>query len=199
MIILIGFPKSGTSSFQKLFEMLGYNSAHFTYNNELIAKIIQRNKKNGRKLLSGLNVDCITQLDVCVTRKNNYWPQITDYKRLYNENKDAIFILNKRNVNELLDSFKRWNKIGLDTKFYNFNPELFKNIPGSTRDEKVINLFKKHYRRIEKFFASKPNAKFISFDINNDPITKLSKYIDIKNIKEFPHENINKKVPSKSN
>ena len=30
MIILVGFPKSGTSSFQKLITELGYNSYHFS-------------------------------------------------------------------------------------------------------------------------------------------------------------------------
>ena len=31
MIILLGFPKSGTSSFQKLFTDLGYKSYHYQH------------------------------------------------------------------------------------------------------------------------------------------------------------------------
>jgi len=54
-----------------------------------------------------LNTDVITQMDVCNDENNNYWPQITDYEQLYNENPDSIFILNKREPRKLLSSFKR--------------------------------------------------------------------------------------------
>lgn len=48
MIILLGFPKCGTTSFQELF-----------------------NKCSGFK-----GVDCITQMDVCIYQNLAYWPQI---------------------------------------------------------------------------------------------------------------------------
>ena len=44
MIILIGLPKSGTSSFQHLFKLLGYNSYHWTKNKKYIAMMIYKNK-----------------------------------------------------------------------------------------------------------------------------------------------------------
>ena len=45
-------------------------------------------------------------MDVCVNTKHCYWPQIVDYRQIYNENKDAIFILNKRDPKKILNSFK---------------------------------------------------------------------------------------------
>ena len=45
MIILLGMPKSGTSSFQKLFEKLGYKTYHWKKGNQYIGKMIENNKK----------------------------------------------------------------------------------------------------------------------------------------------------------
>ena len=109
MIILLGLPKSGTSSFQYLFKLLKYNSYHWKFKNNYIGTIIYKNKKNNKSLLNGFSKDdVITQMDVCIDKNNCYWPQITDYKKLYKENKNSIFILNKRDPIKLLDLFKRW-------------------------------------------------------------------------------------------
>ena len=86
MIILLGFPKSGTRSFTLLFEKLGMCSHvyHWKKDNEYIGKIINDNKINKKLLLDGFEKDdCITQLDVCTSEELNFWPQITDFKKLY--------------------------------------------------------------------------------------------------------------------
>ena len=183
MIILLGFPKSGTTSFNALFEKLKFKSYHWKFKDEYIGNIILKNKNNNKKLLNSLeNCDCLTQLDVCVDKNNNYWPQLFDYKQLYNENPDSIFILNKRNPNDVLNSFKKWHN--LLERFYKYNPEIIKN----KTDENFINFINQHYRNVEEFFKNEPNSKFIIFDINKDNITKLNTYIDTKN-EVFPHEN----------
>ena len=51
MIIILGMPKSGTSSFQKLFKKLGYKSYHWRKGNQYIGKMIENNKKNKKPLL----------------------------------------------------------------------------------------------------------------------------------------------------
>jgi len=104
MIILIGFPKSGTSSFQKLFTDIGYKSYHWKKGNNYIGKLIYDNKINNKPLLNEfVKTDVITQMDICIDENNAYWPQITDYEQLYIENPDAVFILNKRDPESLLD------------------------------------------------------------------------------------------------
>jgi hypothetical protein len=201
-IILLGFPKSGTSSFQKLFCMLGYKSIHWNIDTkymgtkymgtkymgtQYIGAIIEKNKKNKLPLLASLEqYDCITQLDVCISPELCYWAQLVDYKQLYEENKDCIFILNKRDPADIVNSFSRWNKF--DERMYKYNPELFIN------NITLLELINKHYTDVEEFFAEKTGAKFLSYHIKNDSIEKLKKYIDIKNITKFPKENVNIKL-----
>ena len=186
MIILVGFPKSGTSSFHKLFLDLGYNSYHWTKDGKYIGTIIKNNKINNNPLLCDfLDTDVITQLDVCVNKDNVYWPQITDYEQLYKENPNSIFILNKRDPEKILSSFKRWNNY--HKRLINYSPEL---LPDDS-DETFIDFVTRHYMNIETFFLQQSNSKFITFDIENDNLEKLEKYIDLKDIKDFPHENKN--------
>lgn len=192
MILLIGFPKSGTLSFYHLFKKLGYKSIHWCKggglgnNNIYIGRIIQKNKQKGLPLLDNLRKpDAITQMDVCVSETKCYWPQLVDYKQLYYENKNAIFILNKRDPHKILESFKRK---GLHNRLYKYNPELIDD----KTDKGFINFVQKHFNDVENFFGEQIDAKFISYDIENDNIQKLTKYIDIKNIDTFPRHNVSK-------
>jgi hypothetical protein len=186
MILLIGFPKSGTSSFQVLFKNCGYKTFHWKYNDNYIGTIIKNNKQNKRLLLYGLeHVDCITQMDVCMSANDCYWPQIIDYKQLYCENKNAMFILNKREPNDLLRSFKKHHS--LYSRLYTFSPELIED----KTDFGFINFVNNHYHNVEQFFSSVPNAKFISYDLYDDKIDKLKTYVDLKNQTQFPKVNVN--------
>jgi hypothetical protein len=188
MIILLGLPKSGTSSFHELFLKLNYNTFHWKKGSEYIGTIIKNNKINNKHLLCDFEEnDCITQMDVCISSEHCYWPQIVDYEQLYFENKDSIFILNKRDPVKLLESFKNWGKNDdkLLQRLYKYNPELMHNRCNDGFIQFVIN----HYHNIETFFALKPEAKFLIYDIEKDNIDKLQQYIDIKNITEFPHTN----------
>lgn len=181
-------PKSGTSSFQELFIKLGYKSYHWTKGNKYIGKMIENNKKNKKPLLCDfLDTDVITQMDICINKINCYWPQIVDYKQIINENPDAIFILNKRNPEELLSSFKRWGN--LDKKLFNYNPELISD----KTDKGFIEFVNNFYLQIELYFKENQNFKLISYDINNDKIEKLKKYIDIPKNYSFPKVNVNNK------
>jgi hypothetical protein len=188
MILLLGFPKSGTSSFQTLFSNAGYNSCHWTFKNKYIGMLIKKNKQNNKPLLTGFEkINVITQMDVCINKNNAYWPQLIDYKQLYYENTNAIFILNKRNPEELLISFKKWNN--LIERLHKYNPKLIND----KTDKGFIDFVNKHYNDVETFFADKPNAKFITYDINNDDLTKLKK-IYLKGQTIFPKSNVNQNI-----
>ena len=188
MIILLGMPKSGTSSFQELFVKLGYKSYHWKKGNQYIGKMIENNKKIKKPLLCDfLDTDVITQMDVCMNKDNCYWPQIVDYKQIINENPDAIFILNKRNTEDLLSSFKRW--YNLINRFFTLNSELIAN----KTDKGFIEFVNNFYLEIELYFKENKNLKFISYDIDNDKIEKLKKYIDIPDNFIFPKVNVNNK------
>lgn len=196
MIILLGFPKSGTTSFTHLFNKLGYKSYHWVYRNkkDYIGNWIKKNKSRKEKLLSfiphheGKEI-AVTQMDVCIDEKNCYWPQITDYIQLYEENPDAIFILNMRDPVDILKSMKKW--ANYDKRMIKYNPELFEGLIG-TNDQKIIQLIQIHFYNVIHFFQKKKEAKFLVYHIITDKIEKLNKYIDTKDL-EFPTVNKGKK------
>ena len=184
MILLIGLPKSGTTSFNALFTSLGYRTYHWRKGGDFIGTLIRGNKQNRRPLLEGFKPeDCITQMDVCVSEEHSYWPQVVDYERLYFENPQAVFILNKRDPQRILASFKKWSDY--DQRLYRFNPELVE----TKTDDGFIRFVEDHYQKIEAFFAAHPNSKFISYDVETDRLEKLRRYIDIMNFDAFPHKN----------
>lgn len=187
MIILLGLPKSGTTSFQELFSNNGYKSVHWKINNDkAVGTIIKQNKMNNRPLLYGLtNFDCITQMDICTSIHDCYWSQIIDYQQIYQENKNAIFILNKRDPHKILRSFKNWHN--LYDRIHKYNPEIFGYMKD---DQKFLNFINNHYINVEEFFGNIPDAKFISYDIEADNIDKLNQYISI-NTNKFPNANKN--------
>ena len=212
MIILLGFPKSGTTSFQYLFTKLGYKSVHWTiktdkcdhddddddndHNNDknkndnddnvYVGVMIKNNKDNNRPLLHGLKeYDCITQMDVCMSSTESYWPQLTDYKQLYHENSDAIFILNKRDPLKILSSFKRWNNV-LGANLFERSFEFSSDIFSVNTDEGFIEVVERHYHDVEHFFQQRAGAKFLTYDIETDSLNKLSDYIDLKDETELP-------------
>ena len=146
-IILVGLPKSGTSSFQYLFERLGLRSYHWIYKKQKIGSIMKKNKQDQKPLLSGISGwDCITQMDVCLSSEECYWPQVVDLDQLYEENKDCIFILNKRDTKQMLRSWKNWAE--MDQRLYQFNGDLIED----KTDDGLIDFFHKHFERVETFF-----------------------------------------------
>ena len=124
-------------------------------------------------------------MDVCLSKELNFWPQIHDFKQLYYENPDSIFILNKRDPNKIFKSFKKWFEY--DKRIFKYNPRLFKTLNEKGFVDFVLN----HYNDVESFFESKPKAKFISFDIENDNVKKLNKYIYTSEFKMLPRKRIN--------
>ena len=126
-------------------------------------------------------------MDICLDEQNCYWPQLTDYKLLYEQYPDAIFILNMRDPDDILKSMKKWQNY--DKRILKYNSELFKDISGND-DEKILKLIKKHFKEVIDFFYENKKSKFIKYHIIYDKIEKLNKYIDTKNI-QFPEVNKN--------
>ena len=198
MIILLGLPKTGTTSFHHLFLTLGFKSYHQAYKHNSIANLIKDNIKKGKKLLDFIpeherDETCLTQMDHCLSPDCCFWPQVVCYKELYHQNKDSIFILNKRNVRNVLKSFKKQmfpkkkKQTPLDKRLIKYNPELLADIPESDNpDERLLHFFENHNNNIINFFADKKDAKFIIYNIEIDSIDKLKEHIDIKDAKKLP-------------
>jgi hypothetical protein len=205
MILLLGFNKSGTTSFQYLFKKLGYESHHFffTIHGEesfLVSDLMRYTYNHNIPLLSFIpqhlhdNI-AITQMDACFSNENNFWPQITHYQQLHRENPNALFILNRRDPQNLLQSFKNWRPnwkplkgMSLFERIFTYNPEFFQafqHLP--TQEEQFLAFAEKHYQNIEDYFHAHPEAKFVSFDIEKDKLEKLAPYMDLKGLDNFPN------------
>lgn len=179
MIILIGLPKSGTTSFNYLFQQLGYNTIHSHNENHsiIVGELIELAEKNNKPLLyyveeKGINV--ISELNYSVDNKK-YWPQFNYINDIIETYEDNIYILNKRDIKDHIKSLRHFNvdKIILaDNKF----------------EESIEDIIGKFYISIKKKLIEY-NRKYIEYDIDNDNINKLKEYIDIKDIKVFPHLN----------
>ena len=190
LIILIGFPKSGTTSLGIFFKNLGYNViGHTTKSNRFVGMKIKENNNNNINLLDEI-VDynsntILTQLDCCYSDTIVSWPQIELYETIYNQNINALYILNKRNPISILKSFKNQNH--MDKRFFKFFINNYsKNIQF---DEYIIKFIETHYNTIEKFFKDKPN--FVSFFLESFDSKCFNKFICISDNLQLPISNAN--------
>lgn len=188
--ILLGFPKSGTSSFQYLFEQMGYNSGHWVYKDEYIGVMINHADTKDVKLFTYLKeLDCITQMDVCVSQDINFWHQITHLEKIKKQYPNTKFILNVRDKFKVLNSMKNW--INNDKSYFDRILE-FNNIVeyvGKTKEDKILNWIEDHHENVRSLF--KENKNFIEYNIETDSIEKLRDFIKIPNhIVEFPKKNV---------
>lgn len=204
MIIFLGFPKCGNSSFQYLLAKLGYDVYCYqlpeknwfdflvSNKNRYIGCLMDICKRRKIKLFSFIKncneKTCVIHMEICQSKTRNFWPQITDYKQIYEENMDATFILNKRDPAKILKSMKNYRN--LYNRIIEYNSDLLKDMDGINNDEKILNLIKTHHNNMNTFFKSKQNVKYIEYDIDLDKITKLKNYINLKNVNELPHKNI---------
>lgn len=179
MIIVIGLPKSGTTSFNYLFQQLGYNTIHSHNENHsiIVGELIDLAYKNKKPLLyyieeKGINV--ISELSYSLNKKK-YWPQFNYINDIIETYEDNIYILNKRDITNHIKCLKHFNIDNIILNDNNFNISI----------ENVIeNFYISIKNKLVEF-----NRKFIEYDIDIDNIEKLKEYIDIKDIKTFPHLN----------
>lgn len=190
-IILLGIQKSGTTSFHHWFTQIGMKSAHFKVKEGNVAGLIFKAKIENKPLLTYLsNYDAITEINSARSVDEYfqcYYPQVQDMERMYNENPDALFILNTRNITEQFDSISRC--VVLDLLLNNCGFLLPIN---GTVEERIAEFIETHNNNIRNFFSDKRNAKFIEFSLNDKNITSITKYINTKGI-PFPWKNKNPK------
>jgi len=74
-------------------------------------------------------------------------------------------------------------------RIFTYNSEIITN----KTDKGFIEFVNKFYLEIELYFKENQNHKFISYDINNDKVEKLKKYIDIPKNYTLPKVNVNNK------
>ena len=177
-IFLCGFPKSGTTSLTKAFRSIGWQSAHWIIQEKkYIGQLIYQAVDEGKPPLEYLkNYKCITQADVCLPPKINYWPQLdmSIIAQIYKYYPECIFILNTRSVDAIISSIDRWT---------NFRKRLIKSeIPGlprglGSKDSELREWIEGHYNKMRTFF--KGSSRFIEFKIDHDDISKLNNKLGV--------------------
>jgi hypothetical protein len=114
--VVIGFPKSGTTTLQTAIQRSGLRSVHWRRKGgEPIGKLIYDGWfEDGDPFARLPGVDVITQMDICVPKeKLNYWPNldIALLLAIRERHPDCLMILNARDPAKIADSILRWGDL----------------------------------------------------------------------------------------
>jgi hypothetical protein len=186
--LLVGLPKSGTSSFQTLFTKLNMKSVHWQdRNNPPVGVLIRKAKEEGRLLLHYLqDYDAITQLDM-FQGNPCYFPQFDDMKLIMKQYPDITYILNSRNVNDHANSMAKW-RMNLELLLHSFCGNYLRGYQKlSSMRAKTVQFITDHNQYIRDVFSNS-SCKFMEFNLDNPNMTQLESLVDMKGLK-FPHEN----------
>lgn len=184
-VFLIGFNKTGTSSFHYLFEDSGYKSEHFKYNckekdrrkcvGPTLVEIMNRNIANNNKLLYGVNADIIS--DVTSNLGGNGEPRydfMDYYKILDLQYPKSKFILNVRTLHKWIKS--RMNHPVEESALL----EQAKTYLNTEDIEEIKDYWKHQYKfyvkDVEYYFKYRPED-FMMFDIENDDPIKIMEFL----------------------
>jgi hypothetical protein len=192
-IILVGLPKCGTTSFHQFLRKLSYKSAHFrapgvVAGRAIVGELILRAKSEGLPMLHYLGqFDAITEMAKAgkpVYDRACYFPQAEDLETLFDQNQDALFILNSRDVGKHAKSMSMFPYYGKFLQY--FCPDYLPGNATMTFLDRYHQFISEHNQRVREFFASRPESKFIEFKIEDGDTSLFKPYFDPGN-ELFPH------------
>src|SRR5690554_3770843 len=119
-IMVIGFPKSGTSTIHRSLTETGFNPAHWQIKQGYVGKLMYKGLDDHSDPWFYLQeFDAITQADVCLPGRGiNFWPNldfsvIAAIERKY---PSCLFVLNYRDPSKTVLSMKRWARMATRIK-----------------------------------------------------------------------------------
>jgi len=178
MILIIGFPKAGTTSFDYLLKQLGYQTLH-SHNEDhsvIAGELIERARQESKPLLhyiEALGYHAVTEMNFSI-HPETYWPQFTCIHDIIREY-DITYILNKRDIQKHARCLKI---LQIDDIIKRDN-----QLTGEIED-----IIMKYYDDVKKT-AERYGRTYIEYHIDTDDISILKPYIDLKGITTFPHMN----------
>lgn len=166
-LMVIGFPKSGTTSLTRALEASGLKPAHWrAANGKFVGFQIYAAIYRGLDpfaLLDGY--DAVTQADVCLpSMRLNLWPNL-DFavlSAIRRAHPECLLLLNYRRPEAIADSIGKWDDLQRRITA--------SNIPGLPRGlgrkrEHLITWVENHFDACRRFFANDP--RFLEIDIES--------------------------------
>lgn len=167
-LMVIGFPKAGTTSITAALEASGLKPVHWRDSEgRFVGKLIYEDTLAGRDPFERLGAyDCVTQADVCLPGQGlNYWPNL-DFAvlaRIRERHPDCQFLLNVRAPDKIRASIDKWPNLR--------NRIVRAAIPGlpagmGADNGEIIRWIEAHYDACRRFFAA--DERFFEVDIESD-------------------------------
>lgn len=164
-IILVGMPKTGTSTIHSFFVRSGYRSSHFHCINKLYCGLcIKVAIEQGKPPLQTCgDYEVWTQMDV-ENLGQCYFPQIHNLDVLHQEAPNATFILTHRNMTHWARSVTNW--VG-NVRSMAARLTKCKGGPKSRYPKDLIEWHNEHIQRIRDFVHSHPSHTLVEIDIED--------------------------------
>ena len=202
-VLIMGMPKTGTSTIHRFFSRSGYNSSHYKCGKYYCGRciqvaVVQNTNNNSKPLQSCGNYEVYAQMDVeevgfCVL------PQIEYLDELYNEAPKATWLLPTRNITKWARSSQNW--IGGSGKSLAYRLSKCKSNRSQQRNKKrknksnsnhtpipqsqlfigpktpytkdLIGWHEQHLERIRHYVMTHPSLSFLEIDIENPSTAQI--------------------------
>lgn len=165
MLVIVGFPKSGTTTIHEALKRAGLKCVHWKRGEAPVGELVYRGWFETGDPFAFLSVcDALTQMDYCVPPRN-YWPNldIALLLAMRRTHPGTKFVLNYRDPQATAASMGRWGDLqGRMTRCA---------IPGlprgvGTRQEDLVRWIDAHIRAIREVFAGSDD--FLELDIASE-------------------------------
>lgn len=178
-VYIIGFHKCGTSSLGKALQILGYNVCgslkeivgyEALSNKEQMLEFIWNKSEGKRKKFNAFQDT----------------PWFLFYKEFYEKDPNGFFILNSRNTESWIKSYRRHFK----NKKWKYHNLIYGSKYETLEDFEIVSIYEAHYSNVKSFFSDK-NASFIELSLEKDfNWTTLCTFLNTKKpIVSFPIAN----------
>jgi hypothetical protein len=175
-LMVIGFPKSGTTSLTQALEASGLKAAHWRLpSGKYVGHVIYGAVAMGRDPFFHLKrFDAVTQADVCLPeQKLCLWPNL-DFavlRAIRRAHPECLFLLNYRRPEAICDSIAKWHDLQWRLRVSNI-PGLPKGLGG--KRQHLMSWIENHYDACRNYFAH--DDKFLEIDIESAEVPeKLGK------------------------
>ena len=164
-LMVIGFPKSGTTSITTALEASGVRSAHWIDGERrFIGALIYRSILTGEDPFARLTgYDAVTQADACVPNLNvNVWPNL-DFSvlaKIRQTHPECLFVLNYRRPEAICNSIEKWPNMQKRFEVSDI-PGLPRGMGGKRKH--LMAWIENHFDACRTYFAR--DERFLEIDI----------------------------------